>query len=155
MCIIQPGIMLLLKSSFCDVEIGETYMASQGDKIAYFLVGGFIGAGIAFLFSPRSGEETRKYLKTKYREESESFSEKTSEGLEYLEQTKDWLAERAKEGKGKLSAQSHQVVGALGEGLEKGKETINQKKESISRAVKAGKKAYLEATEIGAVEEKS
>jgi len=127
-------------------------MASQGDKIAYFLVGGFIGAGIAFLFAPKSGEETRGYLKTRYREGSEALSEKTSDGLEYLEQTKEWLAERASESKGKFGAQSRRVVGALGEGLEKGKETITQEKENISRAVKAGKKAYAEAKEVEAVE---
>ena len=130
-------------------------MASQGDKIAYFLVGGFIGAGVAFLFAPRSGEETREYLKTRYREESEGFSEKTGDRLEYLEQTKDWLAERAREGRGKLGAQSRQVIEVIGERLEKGKETITQKKESLSKAVKAGKEAYVEAEEIEAIEEKS
>jgi len=32
--------------------------------IAGFLIGGVIGAGVALLFAPASGKETREYLKT-------------------------------------------------------------------------------------------
>ena len=37
-------------------------MASSGDKLIYFMVGGFVGASVALLLAPRSGEETRDFL---------------------------------------------------------------------------------------------
>jgi len=129
-------------------------MASQGDKITYFLVGGFVGAAIALLFAPKTGEETRKYLETRYRDGSEKLSERARDGREYLEQKKEWVSERAKEGKEKLDAKSRKVVETVGESIDKGKEAIDkgkeaitQKKASIANAVKAGRKAYVEGKE--------
>jgi gas vesicle protein len=39
--------------------------SNVGNFIAGAVVGGAIGAGLALLFAPRSGEETRKMLKEK------------------------------------------------------------------------------------------
>ncbi len=36
---------------------------NRGDKILWLLAGLGIGAGVALLFAPKSGKETRKYLK--------------------------------------------------------------------------------------------
>lgn len=33
-----------------------------GDRAVYFLLGGMIGATVALLFAPRSGEETRELI---------------------------------------------------------------------------------------------
>jgi len=117
-------------------------MASQGDKITYFLVGGFVGAAIALLFAPRSGQETRHLIETRYREGSDKLGQKAREGKHYLSEKGEWIAEKAREGKEKISSRSRQAVGAVGEGIEKGKEAIAKKKESIAKAVEAGKKAY-------------
>lgn len=40
-------------------------MSSRGDFFAGLIIGGLIGAGIALLFAPQSGEETRAFLKEK------------------------------------------------------------------------------------------
>ena len=122
-------------------------MASQGDKITYFLVGGFVGAAIALLFAPRTGQETRRLIETKYREGSDQLSQTARDGKQYLEEKGEWVAEKARESKEKLSDKSRQVVEAVGDGIEKGKDVIAKKKKTISKAVEAGKKAYEEGKE--------
>ncbi len=117
-------------------------MASQGDKITYFLVGGFVGAAIALLFAPRTGQETRHLIETKYREGSDKLGQKARDGKQYIGEKGEWVAEKAREGKEKLGDKSRQAVGAVGEGIEKGKDAIAKKKDSIAKAVEAGKKAY-------------
>ena len=84
-------------------------------KLAYFLVGGGIGAIIALLFAPRSGRETR-----------------------------DLIAQRAAEGKDRLSSASRDVSDRVTTYIEKGKELVNTQKEQISAAIEAGKQAYRE-----------
>ncbi|MDE2757742.1 MAG: YtxH domain-containing protein, partial [Acidobacteriota bacterium] len=36
--------------------------SDRGSKLAYFLVGGGIGAIVALLFAPRTGRETRDFI---------------------------------------------------------------------------------------------
>jgi len=66
-----------------------------------FILGGLIGAGLALLFAPKSGEETREYLKEKALELKEKVPEVLKEGIE----------------KGKT---------AVMEGLEKGKSIVTE-----------------------------
>ena len=84
-------------------------------KLAYFLVGGGIGAIIALLFAPRSGRETR-----------------------------DLIAQKAAESKDRLSTASRDVSDRVTTYIEKGKELVNTQKEQISAAIEAGKQAYRE-----------
>jgi gas vesicle protein len=86
-----------------------------GSKFTYFLAGLGIGAMVALLFAPRSGEETRELL-----------TRKAEEGREYV-------AGKSKE----LRKQAEELV-------EKAKELVNQQKEQLSAALEAGKQAYQE-----------
>jgi len=43
-------------------------MSSKGEFVIGFIVGGLIGAGLALLFAPQTGEETREMLKEKFLE---------------------------------------------------------------------------------------
>ena len=89
-------------------------MAGNGSsKFGYFLAGMGIGAVIALLFAPRSGEETREYLKEKYDDARDEAKRRVRE-----------LRERAEEY------------------TEKGKEFVGRQRESIEAAVEAGKQAY-------------
>ena len=131
-------------------------MASQGDKITYFLVGGFVGATIALLFAPRSGEETRRLIEDKYREGSKKVGQTAQDGREYLEEKGELVTDAARASQEKLRDKSGHVVGMVAESLTKGKKALAKKKETISKAVKAGKKVYEEGKEErkeGAVEE--
>lgn len=77
-----------------------------GLKFGLALLGGAaIGAGLALLFAPRPGKETREIVGK-------------------------WLKKKTEDGK---------------ELVEKGKEEILHKKEQVSAAYTAGKKAYVEA----------
>jgi gas vesicle protein len=67
----------------------------NGDKVVWFLAGAAIGAAIALLYAPASGEETRAKL-----------LEKASEGREALGERGQELMERGRElySKGKSMA---------------------------------------------------
>jgi gas vesicle protein len=84
-----------------------------GSKVSYFLVGLGVGALLGILFAPKSGEETREYLR-----------EKAEEGRDYAQRKARELRERAEEM------------------VERGKEFVGEQKENISAALDAGKSAY-------------
>ncbi len=98
--------------------------SNVGEKLFYFVIGGFVGATIALLFAPKSGAETREIISQKAKEKKEVSAAKIKELQEKLKETKEKLAEQANE----LS--------------KKGKEIIEKTKEVISTAIEAGKKAY-------------
>lgn len=89
--------------------------SNSGEKLLYFIIGGFVGAAIGMLFAPKSGEETRAYLTSRARESAD-----------FLASQKQALEERAS------------TV------LEQGKEVLNRQRESIAAAIEAGKQAYKE-----------
>ncbi len=99
-------------------------MASSGDRFIYFLMGGFIGASVALLLAPKSGEETRRFLEDKYKAGTDHLGEKTQEGRDFI------------------SDKSREVVERVGETIERGKETIQQQKEQVASALEAGVQAY-------------
>lgn len=86
---------------------------SSGSVLMSFLLGGMVGAGLALLLAPQSGEETRKKIK----EFADEVKDKTT-GL--VDQTK------------------HKVTDLVDEG----KEMIEEKKSIFKAAVDAGKDAY-------------
>ncbi len=87
--------------------------SNGGSKMVYFLAGLGVGAIMALLFAPQSGEETREYL-----------SRKADESREYVS------------GRGReLRRQAEELV-------EKAKDLVTQQKEQLSAALEAGKQAY-------------
>jgi gas vesicle protein len=84
-----------------------------GAKFGYFLAGLGIGALIGILVAPRSGEETREYLRERY------------------EDTRDLAKQKARE-----------LRERTGELVEKGKDFVERQRESVEAAVDAGKQAY-------------
>jgi gas vesicle protein len=84
-----------------------------GSKVSYFIVGLGVGALLGILFAPKSGEETREYLK-----------DKAEEGKEYAQRKARELRERAEDL------------------LERSKGVAVRQKDSISAAVEAGREAY-------------
>jgi gas vesicle protein len=89
--------------------------SSTTSKLAYFLIGGGIGAIIALLFAPRSGKETR-----------------------------EMIVQKAAEGKELLSNTGRNVSGTVTTYIEKGKEIVSTQKDQIAAAIEAGKQAYRE-----------
>jgi gas vesicle protein len=91
---------------------------SVGEKALYLVLGAAIGAATALLLAPRSGVETRKMILSKAREGA------------------DIVANRTKT-----------VAGKTSEYVERGKELLQQQRDSLAAAIEAGKQAYKEEKE--------
>jgi gas vesicle protein len=91
-------------------------MAEEGSKIGYFAFGLGLGLAIGVLFAPKSGEETREFIRSK-----------TDEGKEYLKRRGD-----------ELRGQATDLV-------DRGKTAVSRQRDNLSAAVEAGKQAYREA----------
>jgi gas vesicle protein len=90
-------------------------MADEGGKFSYFAFGLGLGLAIGVLFAPKSGEETREFLRAK-----------TDEGKEYLRRRSEELREQATDA------------------IERGKATVSRQRDHLAAAVDAGKRAYRE-----------
>jgi gas vesicle protein len=91
----------------------------KSDGLANFLLGLGVGIGLGVLFAPRSGEETRHYLK-----------DKADEGADYLKrQTEDLRAD--------LKAKADDLA-------DKSRNVLNRQRDNLSEAINAGKQAYRE-----------
>jgi len=91
-------------------------MQTNGEsKFSYLLIGLGLGAIAGLLLAPRSGEETRKYLR-----------ERSNKGLDTLNQRD-----------GKLSESAEGIV-------KKGKEFIGPHRDSVKTDTEAEKQAYEE-----------
>jgi gas vesicle protein len=91
---------------------------SVGEKALYLVLGAAIGAATALLLAPRSGVETRKLIMTKAREGADIVTNRTKA-----------------------------VAGKTSEYVEKGKELLQQQRDSLAAAIEAGKQAYREEKE--------
>jgi gas vesicle protein len=89
---------------------------AEENKFAYFAFGFGVGLAIGVLFAPKSGEETRKLIRSK-----------AAEGTEYLKR------------------RAGEVKESAGEAIERGKSAIVRQKEQLSAAIEAGRQAYREA----------
>ena len=90
----------------------------SGNGIAWFLAGLGIGAIVGILYAPKAGAETRETLRRS-----------AEDGRDYVVTS----ARKARE--------------QANEWVDRGRDVLNQQKETLSQAVQAGKQAYREATE--------
>ena len=104
-----------------DYEREET---SAATKLTYLLVGGGIGAVLALLFAPKSGEELRG-----------DIADATRKGIEKSKETATQLQEKA----GEYYEVSRDKAGELGE---KAKAAAANTATPFSAAIEAGKDAY-------------
>jgi gas vesicle protein len=104
-------------------------------RLTYLLIGGGIGAVLALLFAPKSGQElrgdiadaTRKGI-DRSREAAQQLGERAGE---YYEQTRDRASE--------LYSQAAERVG---EAANTARDAASRKTATVSAAIEAGKKAY-------------
>ena len=88
------------------------------NEFTYFGIGAALGVAVAVLLAPKSGPETREFLRSK------------------AEESTDYLATRASDGRDSAA----QVI-------DRGKKTIKHNAENLSAAVDAGVQTYREAVE--------
>ena len=119
----------------------DDYRRDSGDSIStrltYLLIGGGIGAIIALLFAPKSGQElrgdiadaTRKGI-DRSREAAQQLSERAGE---YYESTRERAAE--------LYSTASEKVGEVAKAA---RETASRQTGTVAAAIDAGRKAYQE-----------
>ncbi len=85
-------------------------------KLSYFFLGLGLGVAAGMLFAPKSGPETRDFIKTKANEST------------------DYVKRRS----GDIKDTANDLV-------DRGKNLLNRQKDQLNDAVEAGKQAYREA----------
>jgi len=83
------------------------------NALSSFLLGLGVGVGLGMLFAPKSGPETREYIKTK-----------ANEGTDYLKQRSEDLRQNASQW------------------VDRGWDVMNRQKENLADAMEAGRQAY-------------
>jgi gas vesicle protein len=117
----------------------DDYRRDSGDSIStrltYLLIGGGIGAILALLFAPKSGEElrgdiadaTRKGI-DRSREKAQQLSDRAGE---YYEATRE-----------RASELYSQAAGRVGEVAQSARDVASRQTGTVAAALEAGKKAY-------------
>jgi len=130
----------------------DDYRRESGDNISarltYLLIGGGIGAILALLFAPKSGEELRGDIADatrrgidRSREAAQQLGDRAGEyyqvGRERAGEYYDKTRERAAE----LYSQAAEKVGDV---AQTAREAAARQSNTVSAAIDAGKKAYVE-----------
>jgi gas vesicle protein len=123
--------------------------ASATTKLTYLLIGGSIGAILALLFAPKSGQELR-----------EDIADATKKGLEKGREAAAQLQERAGEYYEVTRERAGEIYHSAQEKAEdltlKAKEAASRTANPFSAAIEAGKKAYDDEkrrTEVASIKE--
>jgi gas vesicle protein len=104
----------------------ERSRSSLGRAVGLFLAGGVIGAGLALLYAPDSGEKTRQKVK--------EGADKALQKVKDLQ--KNWLD--------KIDDIVKDVTSKASQLVESGKNLADEKKKELLAAIDAGKKALEE-----------
>ncbi len=85
----------------------------EDNKLSYFLFGLGMGVAVGVLFAPKSGQETRDYLKS-----------------------------RAGEGRDFLKQKGEEVRDSASDMVSRGREAFDSQRQNLAAALEAGKQAY-------------
>lgn len=117
-------------------------------RLTYLLIGGGIGAVIALLFAPKSGQElrgdiadvTRKGI-DKSREAAQQLGDRAGE---YYEQGRERATELYSQASERASGLYSQAAEKVGEVAQTARDTASRQTSTVAAAIDAGKKAYQE-----------
>jgi gas vesicle protein len=101
----------------------------EGSAIAPFLIGLALGAGIALLIAPQSGEETRREIADKVKRAKYAARDAVGELGDAIGDTFDQAREK------------------VGDGLESAREAVDVRRRRVSTAFEAGRAAARQARE--------
>ncbi len=129
----------------------ESEETSAATKLTYLLIGGGIGAILALLFAPKSGEElrgdiaeaTRKGIE-KSKETAAQLQERAGDYYEVTREKAGELYQTAQEKAGELKEKAGELKEMAGGLTEKAKEAVASTANPFSAAIEAGKEAYQE-----------
>ena len=112
---------------------------SSGTTLLSFLTGTVIGAGIALLYAPKTGVETREML-SDYGNDLRDKSRHLPESVRYSAED---MADRGKH----LINRGKEFIEQGTEMVNSGKDYLDDKKNALSEAIEAGRHAMLEEKE--------
>jgi gas vesicle protein len=119
----------------------DEYRRESGDNIStrltYLLIGGGIGAILALLFAPKSGQELRG-----------DIADATRKGIDRSREAAQQLGDRAGEyyeaTRGRAAELYTQAADKVGEVAQTAREAASRQTGTVAAAIDAGKKAYQE-----------
>ncbi|HAY77880.1 MAG TPA: hypothetical protein DCY33_08530 [Gemmatimonadetes bacterium] len=118
----------------------------SGGGVGSFLLGAMVGAGLALLFAPKTGEETQEELKEHARKLRVVAEERVREAQRHLEDRLDV----AREG---VSARYEEVRDAVTAGRAAAMEARGDLEERLERSKSAYRAGVAAAREVAAAEE--
>ena len=130
----------------------DEFRRDSGDSIStrltYLLIGGGIGAVIALLFAPKSGQElrgdiadaTRKGI-DRSREAAQQLGDRAGE---YYQVGRERAGEYYEATRDRASELYSQAADKVGEVAQTARDAANRQSNTIAAAIDAGKKAYVE-----------
>lgn len=121
--------------------MGDDYRRDSGDsisnKLTYLLIGGGIGAILALLFAPKSGQELRG-----------DIADATRKGIDRSREAAQQLGDRAGEyyeaTRGRAAELYSQAAERVSEVAQNAREAASRQGGTLTAAIDAGKKAYQE-----------
>ncbi len=122
----------------------EREETSATTKLTYLIIGGGIGAILALLFAPKSGEELRGDIADATRKGYEKSKEAALVAKERAGEYYEVGRERASEYIQAAQDKAGELKERAGELTEKAKEAVASTKNPFSAAIEAGKEAYVE-----------
>ncbi len=100
--------------------------SEAGARLAYFVMGGAVGAVVALLFAPKAGRELR-----------EDIADATRKGVDQARETGAQLGAKAGEYYGAAASKAGDLAASA-------REAASRRGETLSAAIEAGKQAYRE-----------
>lgn len=126
----------------------EREETSATTKLTYLLIGGGIGAILALLFAPKSGEELRGDIADATRKGLEKSKEAAAlakeRAGEYYEVTRDRAGELYSTAQERAGEIYHNAQEKAGELKERAKSAASSTANPFTAAVEAGKEAYIQ-----------
>ena len=120
----------------------------SGGDVGNLLLGVLIGAGVALLFAPRSGEETRREIGRKARQAGDAVKgvaqEVTGQVVDTFEGAKARVEEQIDSARSAIESKTRQVSRAM----EAGREAAHQAREDLERRLAETKAAYNAGGEV-------
>jgi gas vesicle protein len=130
-----------------DWDDDEPYVVIEQRQagVGSFLLGLAVGAGVALLFAPRTGEETRRDLQRRAREVGDQAQDLVSEITESvgntLQQAKDKVESRIDSARDAVELKRRQVTNAV----DAGRAAAQQARVELEQRIAETKAAYKES----------
>lgn len=108
----------------------------EGKILGAFLIGGILGAGLAFLFAPKSGKETREDISKFARKVKDDTKEKAEDVVESIEELVDKINDKVSDAVSKGKELGEDTKKNILKTIENGLKAIEKQKTKLSKLIK-------------------